>query len=365
MIMTKDSFLCSSSSTEGGLGFNPTKKCALSMLLLLTYVLLLLRGAASNPLPINSPLTRTQMEDLFRAYAPYLYLHPDEEYLPSSVDWFFSNGALLYKNGEESRPVRIEPDGANLPMEGYPDGSYWIDLPADKGGRDRVSHGDIASAEAYVHFKPGVENGKFTDIQVWMFYPFNGHATAKILFIKRVSLGKVGEHVSDWEHVTLRVRNVDGVLDRVYFSQHSGGKWVNASLLQFESGNRFAWYSSRNGHAGNNEPGLYLQGPGNGVGIRNDWAKSNKVVDTGARFVVVASEGEAEAVVEPPWLSYQSKWGPTKQYDTAVEVKRVRKFLLGKLKKALDKLVNVIDEVYGTDGPTGPKVKNNWSGNEA
>ncbi|KAL1552685.1 hypothetical protein AAHA92_13454 [Salvia divinorum] len=307
------------------------------------------------------------MEDLFRSYAPYVYLHPDEDYLPSSVDWFFSNGALLYKKGEESQPARIEPGGANLPKGSDPDGSYWIDLPADKGVRDRVSHGDIASTEAYVHFKPGVENGMFTDIQVWMFYPFNGHVVAKIGLIKRVSLGRAGEHVSDWEHVTLRVRNVDGVLDKVYFSQHSGGKWVNASLLQFESENRFAWYSSRNGHAGNNEVGLYLQGPGNGngVGIRNDWAKSNKVVDTAERFVLVASEGEAEAVVEPWWLSYQSKWGPTKQYDTAAEVRRVRKFLPGKLKEALDKLVKTIDEVYGTNGPTGPKVKNNWSGDEA
>ncbi|KAG6397450.1 hypothetical protein SASPL_143617 [Salvia splendens] len=356
MIKANYSSLCSSSSS--------TKKGALSMLLL-TYVLLLLWRAASNPFPINTPLTRTQMEDLFRAYAPYLYLHPDEEYLPSSVDWFFSNGALLYKKGEESRPVRIEPGGTNLPKGGDPAGLYWLDLPADKGGRDRVSQGHIASAEAYVHFKPGVENGMFTDIQVWMFYPFNGHTSAKIWFIKRVSLGRAGEHVSDWEHVTLRVRNVDGVLDKVYFSQHGGGKWVDASLLQFESGNRFAWYSSRNGHAGNNETGLYLQGPGYGFGIRNDWARSNKVVDTGARFVVVASEGEAEAVAEPPWLSYESKWGPTKKYGTIVEVRRVRKFLLGKLKKLLDKLVKVIDEVYGTNGPAGPKVKNNWNGNEA
>ncbi|KAG6409774.1 hypothetical protein SASPL_127816 [Salvia splendens] len=78
-----------------------------SMFLLLTYVLLLLRGAASDPLPINTPLTRTQMEGLFQDYAPYLYLHPDEEYLPSSVDWFFSNGALLYKEGEESKPLQM------------------------------------------------------------------------------------------------------------------------------------------------------------------------------------------------------------------------------------------------------------------
>ncbi|XP_047942694.1 uncharacterized protein LOC125189462 [Salvia hispanica] len=301
------------------------------------------------------------MEDLFREYAPYVYLHPDEEHLPSSVDWFFSNGALLYIKGDESHPVPIWPGGANLPKVEDPDGSFWMDLPADDAGRDKVSGGDLASAEVYVHFKP---SAMYTDIQVWIFYPFNGHASAKIGLIKKVSLGKVGQHVSDWEHVTLRVRNGDGVLDKVYFSQHSGGKWVDAYQLQFQSGNRFIWYSSKNGHAGNNEPGLYLQGPGHGVGIRNDWAKSDKLVDTAASFVIVASQGEAEAVAQPPWLSYQSKWGPTKEYDTAAEVRRVRMFLPGKLKKLLDKLVQTIDQLFGTDGPTGPNVKKNWSGDE-
>ncbi|KAG6409776.1 hypothetical protein SASPL_127818 [Salvia splendens] len=306
------------------------------------------------------------MEAWFRAYAPYVYLHPDDKYLPSSVDWFFSNGALLYNREDESKPVRIEPGGANLPKGEDPDdGLYWLDLPNEKEAQDKVRHGDIASAEAYVHFKPAVLNGTFTDIQVWMFYPYNGHATAKVGFINKVPLGKIGEHVGDWEHVTLRVRNVDGVLDRVYFSQHSGGKWVNASQLQFQNQTekRFAWYSSRNGHAGNNEEGLFLQGPGgNDVGIRNDWAKSDKVVDTGARFVVVASEGEG--VEEPPWLNYERKWGPTVQYDMAEEVRNTRKLLPGKLKDTLDKVVKVIDQVFGKDGPTGPKSKAYWTGDE-
>ena len=189
--MSKDSFLCSSSSC---------KMSKLSMFLL-TYVLLLLRGAASNP--INTPLTRTEMEDLFRAYAPYLYLHPDEGYLPSSVNWFFSNGALLYKKGEESKPLQIEPDGANLPKGDDPDGSYWIDLPADKGSRDRVSHGDIASAEAYVHFKPGVENGTFTDIQARAdteIINYMGHFIIKLhkidIIFKKITKGKNNKIVS-------------------------------------------------------------------------------------------------------------------------------------------------------------------------
>ncbi|XP_057786653.1 hypothetical protein At1g04090-like isoform X2 [Salvia miltiorrhiza] len=312
-----------------------------------------------NPNYTSGRLSRSQMEAVFRAYAPYVYFHPDESYLPASVNCFFSNGALLYKKGEESNPVRVEPDGANLPRGGSGDGLYWLDLPAERGARDRVRVGDLPSAEAYVHFKP-ILGGTFTDIQVWLFYPFNGHAIAKVGLIKRLSLGRAGEHVGDWEHVTLRVSNFDGALHKVYFSQHSGGRWVDSRLLQFQSGNRFVWYASRNGHAGNYEEGLYLQGPGDGVGIRNDWARSDKVMDAGARFAVVAAEG----VAEPAWLSYERKWGPTEKYDTAVEVRRVKKLLPGKLKKALEGLVKVIDEVFGKDGPTGPKVKNNWSGDE-
>uniref|UniRef100_A0A803KPV1 Uncharacterized protein n=1 Tax=Chenopodium quinoa TaxID=63459 RepID=A0A803KPV1_CHEQI len=56
-----------------------------------------------------------QLEALIKTYAPKVYIHPKEEYLPSSVDWFFQNGALLYKKGDESNPVPIDPSGSNLP----------------------------------------------------------------------------------------------------------------------------------------------------------------------------------------------------------------------------------------------------------
>ncbi|KAH6760871.1 DUF946 family protein [Perilla frutescens var. frutescens] len=305
-------------------------------------------------------LNQLQMMSMFQTYAPYIYFHSDEEYLPSTVDWFFSNGALLYKKGE-SNPVRVEPDGANLPQGGRGDGTYWLDLPTDGRARDAVKKGDLNIAKPYIHFKP-IFGGTFTDIQVWVFYPFNGHATAKVGFIKRLSMGRVGEHVGDWEHVTLRVSNFNGILYGVYLAQHSGGKWVDASTLEYESGNKFAVYASRNGHAANDRGGLYLQG-GNTVGIRNDWEKSGKVMDTGARFLVVSAE--AEMVVEPPWLNFNSKWGPTKDYDTASEVRKLKKWLPGKLKKALMNLVKVLDQVFGMDGPAGPKTKASWNGDES
>ncbi|KAH6804438.1 DUF946 family protein [Perilla frutescens var. frutescens] len=312
-------------------------------------------NSASNSMP-----NQNQIEAVFKTYAPYIYLHPDETYLPSSVNWYFSNGALLHKKGEEPDPVQVQPNGSNLPQGGTNDGLYWLDLPADEEAGNMVKQGDLESVDAYLHVKP-VLGGTCTDIQVWIFYPFNGHATAKLGIFDKTPLGKIGEHVGDWEHVTLRVSNFDGILYRVYFAEHSGGQWVDSQLLEFQSGNKFVGYSSLNGHAMYYKEGVSMQG-GEDVGLRNDTAKSGKVVDTGARFSVVAAE---ERVVEPPWLNYYRKWGPTTSYDITKELEKVANLLPGNLKEQLEKLVDALPaEIFGQDGPTGPKIKNNWNGDE-
>ncbi|KAF5946566.1 hypothetical protein HYC85_016794 [Camellia sinensis] len=151
---------------------------------------------------------------------------------------------------------------------------------------------------------------------------------------------KIGEHVGDWEHVTLRVSNFNGELKSVYFSEHNGGRWVSAPELEFQGGS-------------------------DGIGIRNDTAKSKMVMNTGERFLEVAAEYLGSEIVEPPWLNYAREWGPKIEYDIEVEIKMVEKLLPGKLKKMFDKFIRSIpSEVLGEEGPTGPKMKNNWSGDE-
>ncbi|KAM7507331.1 hypothetical protein LguiA_017784 [Lonicera macranthoides] len=304
-----------------------------------------------------------QIDALFQAYSPIIYLHPEETYLPSSVSWFFNNGALLYQKGEESNPIPIEPTGSNLPQGGSNDDLYWLDLPADQNARVTTMKGDIQSSEAYLHIKPML-GATFTDIAMWIFYPFNGPSTAKLGFID-VPLGKIGEHVGDWEHITLRISNFNGVMYSAYFSQHNGGTWIDASLLEFsKSTNKFVGYSALNGHAFYSQPGLVLQGS-NVIGIRNDTAKSEKVMDTGDRYSVVASE-ISTSIVEPPWLNYMRKWGPSITYDIGVEIEKLEEALSGELRNQIESLVNLIpDEVFGEEGPTGPKMKNSWSGDEA
>ncbi|KAF5738847.1 hypothetical protein HS088_TW12G00040 [Tripterygium wilfordii] len=286
-----------------------------------------LKNVKSN---LSSMPNQSQIQALIQAYSPLIYMHPDEVYLPSSVKWFFTNGALLYHKGEESSPVKIEPTGSNLPQGCLKDDTYWLDLPIDEEAEETVKKGDLESTQIYLH------------------------------------------HVGDWEHLTLRLSNFNGELESIFFSQHSGGTWVTAPQLEFQTGsNKAVTYASLNGHAMYAKPGLVLQGHvGSGIEISNTTTKSKMVLDTGTRYLLVAAESlqgsSSAAIVEPPWLNYKRKWGPKIDYAIAYEIKMVEKLLFfGILKTALRKLVIVLpNEVLGEEGPTGPKVKKNWDGDE-
>ncbi|KAL0379958.1 UNVERIFIED_CONTAM: hypothetical protein Sangu_0060100 [Sesamum angustifolium] len=267
----------------------------------------------------NSMPNQDQIKALVQAYSPHIYFHPDEQYFPSSVAWFFENGALLYTQGDESNPISIDPMGSNLPQGGPNDDAYWIDLPIDSAAKERVKKGDLADAYAYLHVKP-MFGGTFTDVAIWLFYPFNGPARAKVEFFN-ISLGKIGEHVGDWEHVTLRISNFNGELKSMYFSQHSKGVWADASDLEFENGNKPVAYSSLHGHASYPNQGLVLQGNGS-IGIRNDSAKGKSFMDTGAKILVVNAEYLGPVYVEPPWLNYARKW--VQRSATALRMKSGR-----------------------------------------
>lgn len=304
-----------------------------------------------------------QIHALVRHYGPTVFFHPEEIYLPSSVSWFFKSGALLYERGESSGQV-IDPQGTNLPAGGTNDGEYWIDLPCD-GRRETVKHGNLESAKLYVHVKPAL-GGSFTDIAMWVFCPFNGPATLKIGLIN-IALNKIGQHVGDWEHFTLRISNFTGELWSIYFSQHSGGKWVDLSELEFIEGNKAIIYSSKSGHASFPHPGLYIQGSsGLGFGVRNDAARSDQYVDSSKQYEIIAAEYLGDGVIsEPDWLQFMREWGPIIVYDTKAELERI----INRLPLAFRHSVKNVfakfpAELSGEEGPTGPKEKNNWVGDE-
>ncbi|KAJ9537166.1 hypothetical protein OSB04_029899 [Centaurea solstitialis] len=187
----------------------------------------------------------SQIETLIPRILSEFYFHPKETYFPASTNWYFANGVRLYHAGDESNPISVEPTGSNLPQGGSNDGTI--------GSTSRL-------------MKPR-KNG-------------------------------IGEHIGDWEHVTLRVSNFDGLLYRVYFAQHSGGTWVETPALEFlDSSNKFAAYSSLNGHATYPAAGLVLQGT-SVIGIKNDTAKSDKFFNVKDKYSIMAAEYISD-VIEP------------------------------------------------------------------
>jgi len=315
-------------------------------------------------LDLSAMPTLEQAHAVIRHYGPTLFFHPKEVYLPSSVSWFFKNGAALYKRGGDGAGEEVDGEGSNLPGGGCNDGEYWIDVPGGERGR-AVCRGNIDSAELYAHVKPAM-GGACTDVAMWVFCPFNGPARLKLGPIS-LPLGKTGRHVGDWEHFTLRVSNLTGELMGLYYSQHSGGHWVDASALEYTDGNRPVVYSSRNGHASYAYPGVYLQGSAAlGIGIRNDAARSRLFVDSSAKYRIVAAEYLGEgAVAEPQWLQFMREWGPTVVYKSRKRMEwmigRLPLRIRGRAENMLNKMPN---ELSREEGPTGPKEKNNWEGDE-
>ncbi|KAI3694221.1 hypothetical protein L1987_77183 [Smallanthus sonchifolius] len=253
-----------------------------------------------------------QIKALVQEYSPRIYFHPSETYLPSSTTWYFSNGVMLYDAGDESNPIPVEPTSSNLPQGGSNDGAYWLDLPVDEVERERVKKGDLQTCEVYIHAKP-MSGATFSDIVVWIFYPFNGPSTAKLGLID-LPLGKIGKH----------------------------------SLLD--------------GHATYHAPGVVLQGT-DVVGIRNDTAKSDMFLDVGAAYSIMAAE-YIDSVIEPSWLNYFRKWGPKITYEIGVELEKLENSS-GILGSVIESLLEILpSEVYEEDGPTGPKMKDYWDGDE-
>jgi hypothetical protein len=304
-----------------------------------------------------------QIHALINHYGPTVFFHPDEAYLPSSVPWFFKNGALLYRDDKDNG-ISIDSLGLILPAGGKNDGKFWVDLPEEDDERNLVKNGNMESAKLYVHVKPAL-GGTFTDIVMWIFCPFNGPSTIKAGLVT-LALNKIGQHVSDWEHYTLRLSNFTGELCSVYFSEHSGGEWVNVSELEFMEGNKVAVYSSKHGHASYPHAGSYIQGSSKlGIGLKNDCARSNYVVDSSVNYEIVAAEHLGNEVEEPHWLQYMREWGPTVVYDSRTELDKIISHLPFIFRFSVEIFFELFPtELYGEEGPTGPKEKDNWVGDE-
>ncbi|PWA99553.1 hypothetical protein CTI12_AA006140 [Artemisia annua] len=332
--------------------------------------------------------TIEQIKVMITAFAPLVYFHPDEEFFPSSVTWFFNNGAQVF----DPSPHPIINNGEFLPRNGTIDDSF-LDLPSDQSLKDKVKKGSLSDAVAYIHAKPAPT---FTDIVIWLYYPFNGGSKLQVGYFT-LNLGMIGEHVGDWEHIRLRIGNYDGVLQSIYLSQHAKGEWIPADNFEYINGRPMV-YASLHGHAHYNAPTKKIHfnaeelvdpndkqklkrevkshDPRNlsplkfGFGPLDEADKSNYVFDilaSPSSYEIVYADNCTETIVPPPWLDYTGRWGPKITYAWKEKALIVIDSLpLPLWVKIISRkiILKLPAETYGEEGPEGPKMKGNWNGDE-
>ena len=141
---------------------------------------------------------------LLETYAPRVWFKGDERYWPSSVEWAFP-----YLN-------RVKRS----------DNNYWLntkealDSPSD--GTLEVFSGNLETAPVYAYFiKKQIPVIEVVDLVYFFYFPYNrGKSAFDTIF---------GNHVGDWEHITVRLTWQPGNMgwevkpDQVYVAAHNFG----------------------------------------------------------------------------------------------------------------------------------------------
>ncbi|MEZ4451354.1 MAG: Vps62-related protein [Nannocystaceae bacterium] len=159
---------------------------------------------------VNPPDPR---QVLLETYAPRVWFPADEEYFPSTVEHSFAH-TTRFADGEGKHWIRtIEP----------------LESPSDTLP---FFAGDLEGAPVYAYYADkdaaGVAPG-FVDLVYFFYYPYNrGKEVVDTIW---------GNHVGDWEHITVRLKvEVDLTLTpvQVYLSAHSfGGVYEWADVERF------------------------------------------------------------------------------------------------------------------------------------
>jgi len=174
-------------------------------------------------------------DQLIRAYAPEVRLHPNDNSRPASIDWLLpqielryykSKRILLIPNDDEAKVTMNNlirqnynnQDSGTVNNDNVTNFFLSITSKDTRAGQEPDSN-DLIPASCYAHLRPA-PNSDAIDIQYWFFYPYNDEIVDGPI--------KIGKHEGDWEHVTVRItpdgRNILGV----YFARHSKeGRWEN------------------------------------------------------------------------------------------------------------------------------------------
>lgn len=209
-------------------------------------------------------------KQLIARYAPVFALHHDEKYYPISVEDFLSVAEVRVRKSGDNAVVPHKkkyfdevaiPSGAltngDLAELGkrHPDQNVQLDIPEEHWGGAKAEEMD--GVPIYAVLKRVYEPGEMSsdsieaiEINYTFLCCYNGPY--------KVFCFKTGEHVADWEHVTVRL-DPDGELEGIYYSSHKNyeGDWKPVGKVPMRDGRPLV-YLARDGHGCYSRPGVHV-----------------------------------------------------------------------------------------------------------
>lgn len=226
----------------------------------------------------------------------------------------------------------------------------------------QVLPGDYNRAKPLVHVR--LRDHAFTEIQYWLWYPFNGPGRAHVIvsalgievFDDYYQLDEVGRHYGDWENVTLTFLTKTKELKYVEMSRHSTSQ-LFARYQAWYGGLGFSdthpiFYVAKYSHAHYPLPGyveyLYdVKYPGPGIVVKtypyDQCDALGEYFPSEGRCDVIAAHYPGYQIIEPDWLKFDKPWG---QYIHSKDI--------------FDYGVYVYDQKEVSSGIRGPATKGLW-----
>jgi hypothetical protein len=184
---------------------------------------------------------------LVERFAPIVYLHPQELYLPQSIPLYLQQCQLWQ---DHSKRINAPLTALTLPQG--PGHQCMSVKPVDTKtnyGHPTFQH----HVPYYVHTRHSSPNPTHIDITYIFTYAYNGP-----LHLFGCSSLPVGAHQADVEHVTFRIDVNQQMLVKAYFAAHQSqdGMWVVPEQMQWEQG-RPVVYAALGSHASYPQPQTY------------------------------------------------------------------------------------------------------------
>ncbi|CAE6477888.1 unnamed protein product [Rhizoctonia solani] len=161
--------------------------------------------------PVLGVLSPEQIA-LAQKYAPQFRLTPDEKYFPSSIEYMLPN-YKVYDDG--GKPLTTQPSpltASNLDSVVGKGASTWLTVSNTNAGYLTGQNPSTDKVPVYTFIVP--KEGGIVDLFYWIFFPYN-------LGKDIIALGRVGNHIGDWERMT--VRTLNGVAISADYNAHSSG----------------------------------------------------------------------------------------------------------------------------------------------